>query len=119
LLVGPRSHAIIMKAGRRLYYEAIEEYVRRHRVKPGITGWAQVKGFRDEVDTLDKVGARVEQDLYYIGPLVPLGRSEDAGRDPAHLIVAPERELRVYRSTNHSARGLGVQRRATVAFGEV
>ena len=65
-LVGPRPHAITMKAGGRLYYEAVEQYVHRHRVKPGITGWAQVNGLRGEIDTLEKAHARVEQDLYYI-----------------------------------------------------
>jgi Undecaprenyl-phosphate glucose phosphotransferase len=65
-LVGPRPHAIAMMAGGRLYYDAVEQYVHRHRVKPGITGWAQVKGLRGEVDTLEKAHARVAHDLYYI-----------------------------------------------------
>ena len=65
-LVGPRPHAIAMKAGGRLYCDAVEEYLHRHRVKPGITGWAQVNGLRGEVDTLEKAHARVAHDLYYI-----------------------------------------------------
>jgi Undecaprenyl-phosphate glucose phosphotransferase len=65
-LVGPRPHPIAMKAGDRLYYEAIDQYFHRHRVKPGITGWAQVYGLRGEVDTLEKGRARVAHDLYYI-----------------------------------------------------
>jgi Undecaprenyl-phosphate glucose phosphotransferase len=65
-LVGPRAHAIAMKAGDRLYHDAVEQYLHRHRVKPGITGWAQVNGLRGEVDTLAKARARVAHDLYYI-----------------------------------------------------
>ena len=65
-LVGPRPHAIEMKAGDRLYCQAVEQYLHRHRVKPGITGWAQVNGSRGEVDTLEKANARVMYDLYYI-----------------------------------------------------
>ena len=65
-LVGPRPHAVAMKAGDRLYCEAVEQYLHRHRVKPGITGWAQVNGLRGEVDTLEKAYARVAHDLYYI-----------------------------------------------------
>jgi Undecaprenyl-phosphate glucose phosphotransferase len=65
-LVGPRPHAIAMKAGGRLYCEAVEEYLHRHRVKPGITGLAQVNGLRGEIDTLDKARARVAHDLHYI-----------------------------------------------------
>ena len=65
-LVGPRPHAIAMKAGGHLYGEAVEQYLHRHRVKPGITGWAQVNGLRGEVDTLEKARARVAHDLYYI-----------------------------------------------------
>jgi Undecaprenyl-phosphate glucose phosphotransferase len=65
-LVGPRPHAIAMKAGDRLYHEAVEDYAHRHRVKPGITGWAQVNGCRGEIDTIEKARARVELDLYYI-----------------------------------------------------
>jgi Undecaprenyl-phosphate glucose phosphotransferase len=65
-LVGPRPHAVAMKAGDRLYCEAVEQYLHRHRVKPGITGWAQVNGLRGEVDTLAKARARVAHDLYYI-----------------------------------------------------
>jgi Undecaprenyl-phosphate glucose phosphotransferase len=65
-LVGPRPHAIAMKTGDRLYCEAVEQYMHRHRVKPGLTGWAQINGLRGEVDTLEKARARVAHDLYYI-----------------------------------------------------
>jgi Undecaprenyl-phosphate glucose phosphotransferase len=65
-LVGPRPHAIEMRAGDRLYHEAVARYAHRHRVKPGITGWAQVSGFRGEVDTFEKARGRVECDLHYI-----------------------------------------------------
>ena len=65
-LVGPRPHPVAMKAGGRLYGEAVEQYLHRHRVKPGITGWAQVNGLRGEIDTLEKAHARVIHDLFYI-----------------------------------------------------
>jgi Undecaprenyl-phosphate glucose phosphotransferase len=65
-LVGPRPHAIAMKTGDRLYCDAVEQYIHRHRVRPGLTGWAQVNGLRGEVDTLQKAHARVAHDLYYI-----------------------------------------------------
>ena len=62
-LVGPRPHAI---AHDREFDERIALYARRHNVKPGITGWAQVHGLRGETDTDAKMKARVEHDLYYI-----------------------------------------------------
>ncbi|MGO3127126.1 MAG: undecaprenyl-phosphate glucose phosphotransferase [Luteimonas sp.] len=62
-VVGPRPHAI---AHNHLYRDQVDEYMQRHRVKPGITGWAQVNGFRGETDTLDKMVSRVEYDLYYL-----------------------------------------------------
>jgi putative colanic acid biosynthesis UDP-glucose lipid carrier transferase len=62
-LVGPRPHAV---AHNELYRTKIREYMRRHKVKPGITGWAQVNGLRGETDTLDKMVARVEHDIFYI-----------------------------------------------------
>jgi Undecaprenyl-phosphate glucose phosphotransferase len=65
-LIGPRAHALKMKAAGTLYYEAIDEYFMRHRVKPGLTGWAQVHGLRGETDTLDKARLRLEYDLWYI-----------------------------------------------------
>ncbi|MDB4977616.1 MAG: Capsular polysaccharide synthesis enzyme CpsA, sugar transferase, partial [Myxococcaceae bacterium] len=49
-----------------LYRIKILEYMRRHKVKPGITGWAQVNGYRGETDTIEKMVARVEHDLEYI-----------------------------------------------------
>ena len=65
-LVGPRPHAVNAKAEARLYDEAVDGYFARHRVKPGITGWAQVNGWRGETDTQEKIQKRVEHDLYYI-----------------------------------------------------
>jgi Undecaprenyl-phosphate glucose phosphotransferase len=65
-IVGPRPHATAAKAGSLLYQEAVKYYDARHRVKPGITGWAQVNGWRGETDTVEKIRKRVEHDLYYI-----------------------------------------------------
>ncbi|MBR1141975.1 undecaprenyl-phosphate glucose phosphotransferase [Bradyrhizobium sp. AUGA SZCCT0431] len=65
-LVGPRPHAVLGKLQSRLFDEAVDGYFARHRVKPGITGWAQINGWRGEVDTDEKIQKRVEFDLYYI-----------------------------------------------------
>ena len=65
-LVGPRPHAVNAKAEARLYDEAVDGYFARHRVKPGVTGWAQINGWRGETDTQEKIQKRVEYDLYYI-----------------------------------------------------
>ncbi len=65
-LVGPRPHAIHAKAANRKYDEVVDGYFARHRVKPGITGWAQIHGWRGETDTQEKIQARVDHDLYYI-----------------------------------------------------
>jgi Undecaprenyl-phosphate glucose phosphotransferase len=65
-LVGPRPHALHAKAADKLYHEAVDGYSSRHRVKPGITGWAQINGWRGETDTEEKIAKRVEYDLYYI-----------------------------------------------------
>jgi Undecaprenyl-phosphate glucose phosphotransferase len=65
-LVGPRPHAIYAKAAGGLYDEVVDGYFARHRVRPGITGWAQINGWRGETDTPEKIQKRVEHDLYYI-----------------------------------------------------
>ncbi len=65
-LVGPRPHALKAKAEDKLYSEAVDGYFARHRVKPGVTGWAQISGWRGETDTHEKIERRVEHDLYYI-----------------------------------------------------
>lgn len=65
-IVGPRPHALSAKAAGRLYDEAVRDYASRHRVKPGITGWAQVNGWRGETETLEQIRKRVEFDLVYI-----------------------------------------------------
>lgn len=62
-LVGPRPHAIIHDEH---YAKLIDGYLGRHRVRPGITGWAQVNGCRGETDTIEKMARRVEHDLFYI-----------------------------------------------------
>jgi Undecaprenyl-phosphate glucose phosphotransferase len=65
-LVGPRPHASRAKAAEQLYHDVVDGYFARHRVKPGITGWAQINGWRGETDTTEKIERRVEHDLYYI-----------------------------------------------------
>ncbi|WP_274425090.1 undecaprenyl-phosphate glucose phosphotransferase [Chelativorans sp. YIM 93263] len=65
-LVGPRPHAPTAKAENRLYDEVVDGYFARHRVKPGVTGWAQINGWRGETDTEEKIRKRTEFDLYYI-----------------------------------------------------
>ena len=62
-IVGPRPHAV---AHNELYRDQISGYMQRHLVKPGITGWAQVNGWRGETDTLEKMQRRIEFDLFYI-----------------------------------------------------
>jgi exopolysaccharide biosynthesis polyprenyl glycosylphosphotransferase len=65
-LVGPRPHALSGKAAGMVYEQVVEGYFARHRVRPGITGWAQVNGWRGETDTIEKIEQRVAHDLYYI-----------------------------------------------------
>ncbi len=62
-LVGPRPHAL---AHNREYVKVISRYARRHNVKPGITGWAQVNGYRGETNTFEKLDGRLAHDLWYI-----------------------------------------------------
>jgi len=62
-IVGPRPHAV---AHNEMYRKVIKGYMVRHKVKPGITGWAQVNGFRGETETVDKMEARIEYDLDYL-----------------------------------------------------
>jgi lipopolysaccharide/colanic/teichoic acid biosynthesis glycosyltransferase len=62
-VVGPRPHAIEHDE---LYRKVVSGYMHRYRVKPGITGWAQVNGFRGETDRIEKMQGRVEHDLYYL-----------------------------------------------------
>ncbi|WP_282040885.1 undecaprenyl-phosphate glucose phosphotransferase [Halomonas alimentaria] len=62
-IVGPRPHAL---AHNEYYKDIVESYMKRHKVKPGITGWAQVNGYRGETDTVEKMEKRVACDLWYI-----------------------------------------------------
>lgn len=62
-IVGPRPHPIEIN---RAYMDSVDRYMLRHKVKPGITGWAQVNGLRGALDTPDKMARRVQYDLYYI-----------------------------------------------------
>jgi Undecaprenyl-phosphate glucose phosphotransferase len=62
-LVGPRPHAL---SHDHIFEQRILQYARRHNVKPGITGWAQINGYRGEIDSDEKIRKRVEYDLFYI-----------------------------------------------------
>ena len=65
-LVGPRPHAPNTKAADKLFSDVVADYALRHRVRPGITGWAQVNGWRGETQTVEQIENRVACDLYYI-----------------------------------------------------
>ena len=65
-IVGPRPHAIEAKAANRLYQDVVAGYGERHKVKPGLTGWAQVNGWRGPTDTEDQIVNRVKHDLWYL-----------------------------------------------------
>ena len=65
-IVGPRPLPIGLTASGRRFEDVVDRYAARHRIKPGITGWAQVSGWRGETDTLEKIQRRVECDLHYI-----------------------------------------------------
>nr|WP_281379106.1 undecaprenyl-phosphate glucose phosphotransferase [Chthonobacter rhizosphaerae] len=65
-LVGPRPHAVNAHTHDQLWEEVVDGYFARHRVKPGVTGWAQVNGLRGEIDAPEKIRARVDYDLHYI-----------------------------------------------------
>lgn len=62
-VVGPRPHALEHDT---LYQDIVNNYIHRYRIKPGITGWAQVNGFRGETDRIEKMRGRVEHDLFYL-----------------------------------------------------
>jgi lipopolysaccharide/colanic/teichoic acid biosynthesis glycosyltransferase len=65
-LVGPRPHAASAKADGHVYRDVMPDYLLRYRAKPGMTGWAQVNGWRGNTDTADKLHRRVEFDFHYI-----------------------------------------------------
>ncbi len=65
-LVGPRPHAISANSNNMLYNDVVDGYFARHKVKPGVTGWAQINGWRGEIDKPEKIVMRTEYDLNYI-----------------------------------------------------
>ncbi|MEZ5785518.1 MAG: undecaprenyl-phosphate glucose phosphotransferase [Xanthobacteraceae bacterium] len=65
-LVGPRPHALNAPIADKLWEDVVDEYFARHRVKPGMTGWAQINGWRGGLDTPEKLQRRIDHDLYYI-----------------------------------------------------
>jgi len=70
-VVGPRPHALRTTAGGRMCEDVVDRYSRRHRVKPGITGWAQVNGYRGTMQDEEHLQKRIEHDLYYINNWSP------------------------------------------------
>jgi polysaccharide biosynthesis protein PslA len=65
-IVGPRPHVANMQVGEGVYSEVVLQYAARHRIKPGITGWAQINGMRGGIDSMEKASRGADLDLYYI-----------------------------------------------------
>jgi Undecaprenyl-phosphate glucose phosphotransferase len=89
-LVGPRPHAVHAKAADALYQDVVDGYFARHKVKPGITGWAQINGWRGETDTADKIQHRVSCDLHYIENWSPLFDLTILAMTPVSLLTKSE-----------------------------
>jgi Undecaprenyl-phosphate glucose phosphotransferase len=89
-LVGPRPHAVQAKAADTLYPDVVDGYFARHKVKPGITGWAQINGWRGETDTSEKIQKRVEHDLYYIENWSLWFDIQILAKTPASLLIKTE-----------------------------
>lgn len=92
-LVGPRPHAPRAKADGRIYAEVIPEYMLRYRVKPGMTGWAQVNGWRGNTDTEEQLRKRVEFDFQYIGKWSPLRDFEIMLRTIPSMLLPPSENV--------------------------
>ena len=94
-LIGPRPQAVNMRIGDRRYSEAVAEYVVRHKVRPGLTGWAQINGTRAGIYTLEQAARAVDLDLHYVqnwsAPSawsLPAGTPSDAGGAARRLQLA-------------------------------
>lgn len=70
-IVGPRPHVSNMLVGAGVYSEVVQQYAARHRIKPGITGWAQVNGMRGGIDSVEKASRGADLDLYYVANWSP------------------------------------------------
>ena len=92
-LVGPRPHAPRAKADGRIYADVIPDYMLRYRVKPGMTGWAQVNGWRGNTDTEEQLRKRVEFDFQYIGRWTPLRDIEIILRTLPAMFIPPEQNV--------------------------
>ena len=71
-IVGPRPHVRKMLVGAGVYSIVVQQYAARHRIKPGITGWAQINGMRGGIDTLEKASRGADLDLFYIANWSPI-----------------------------------------------
>ncbi len=89
-VVGPRPHAV---SHNEQYRKLIKGYMLRHKVKPGITGWAQVNGLRGETETLDKMRARVQYDIDYMRNWSLMLRPHDHRQNPGRGVAGSERVL--------------------------
>ena len=89
-VVGPRPHPTVMRTEARLGDEIVPEYPHRHRVKPGITGWAQVNGLRGATETADQLRRRIEHDNYYIENWSPWFDLQIIAMTPASLLLRRE-----------------------------
>ena len=70
-IVGPRPHVSNMLVGTGVYSEVVQQYAARHRIKPGITGWAQINGMRGGIDSVEKASRGADLDLYYVANWSP------------------------------------------------
>ena len=102
-LVGPRPHALQAKAAGRLYDNVVDGYFARHKVKPGITGWAQINGWRGETDTPEKIQKRVEARHLLHRELVAAARPLHPAKDAVRASQVRERLLSGGAASDHAS----------------